>query len=235
MLHIQDSHLTEEVSRTPQHGPLAIFGDVLSWLPIGGKQRDVATVKKHNDGVILFGFVPGSAKAIETRHRTEGASLTPQVAQPRQVQRSRNSFGLPQTTNLKHEVAVPGGQQLARLQHEGAMPGDRRAPHAGVSKEELGRATWTFLHTLAAQFPEKPTRSQQKDVKTMVMIPLLEHMPSSFDICVHFSELHVMHTLNNCPKMVQYVIIIVYIIIIIIVITNVISITFHSPWGPDRP
>ncbi|XP_022869275.1 FAD-linked sulfhydryl oxidase ERV1 isoform X2 [Olea europaea var. sylvestris] len=36
-----------------------------------------------------------------------------------------------------------------------------------VTKEELGRATWTFLHTLAAQYPDKPTRQQKKDVKAL--------------------------------------------------------------------
>ncbi|KAK1359007.1 Sulfhydryl oxidase [Heracleum sosnowskyi] len=39
-----------------------------------------------------------------------------------------------------------------------------------VSKEDLGRATWTFLHTLAAQFPDKPTRQQKKDVKELMAI-----------------------------------------------------------------
>ncbi len=39
------------------------------------------------------------------------------------------------------------------------LPGDR---------EELGRATWTLLHTLAAQFPDKPSRQQQKDARTLV-------------------------------------------------------------------
>ncbi|KAL7249252.1 hypothetical protein ACSBR1_011412 [Camellia fascicularis] len=36
-----------------------------------------------------------------------------------------------------------------------------------VTKEELGRATWTFLHTLAAQYPDNPTRQQRKDVKEL--------------------------------------------------------------------
>ncbi|KAL8097258.1 FAD-linked sulfhydryl oxidase ERV1 [Apium graveolens] len=39
-----------------------------------------------------------------------------------------------------------------------------------ASKEELGRATWTFLHTLGAQFPDKPTRQQKKDVKELMAI-----------------------------------------------------------------
>lgn len=42
-----------------------------------------------------------------------------------------------------------------------------RKGHAS-GKEELGRATWTFLHTLAAQYPVHPTRSQERDVKNMV-------------------------------------------------------------------
>ena len=37
-----------------------------------------------------------------------------------------------------------------------------------VSREEVGRATWTFLHTLAAQYPERPTRQQQRDVRNLV-------------------------------------------------------------------
>lgn len=40
-----------------------------------------------------------------------------------------------------------------------------------VSREEVGRATWTFLHTLAAQYPEHPTRQQQKDAKNLVGAP----------------------------------------------------------------
>ncbi|KAL1812042.1 hypothetical protein ACET3Z_022107 [Daucus carota] len=39
-----------------------------------------------------------------------------------------------------------------------------------ASKEELGRATWTFLHTLGAQFPDKPSRQQKKDVKELMAI-----------------------------------------------------------------
>lgn len=41
-------------------------------------------------------------------------------------------------------------------------------PAAIISKEELGRATWIFLHTLAVQYPKSPTKQQQKDVKSLV-------------------------------------------------------------------
>lgn len=42
------------------------------------------------------------------------------------------------------------------------------AGSSAVTREEVGRATWTFLHTLAAQYPEKPTRQQRRDAKNLV-------------------------------------------------------------------
>ncbi|GMN37857.1 hypothetical protein TIFTF001_007152 [Ficus carica] len=48
---------------------------------------------------------------------------------------------------------------------------DMKEKSAGpVLKEELGRASWTFLHTLAARYPDKPTRQQKKDVKELMAI-----------------------------------------------------------------
>lgn len=37
-----------------------------------------------------------------------------------------------------------------------------------ITKEELGRATWTLLHGIAAQYPDHPSRQQKKDVKQLV-------------------------------------------------------------------
>ena len=36
--------------------------------------------------------------------------------------------------------------------------------------QELGRATWTYLHSVAAYYPEKPTRKQQKDMQSFLRI-----------------------------------------------------------------
>ncbi|XP_050210603.1 FAD-linked sulfhydryl oxidase ERV1 [Mercurialis annua] len=57
---------------------------------------------------------------------------------------------------------------------------------APVTKEELGRATWTFLHTLAAQYPENPTRQQKKDVKELMGI--LSRMYPCKECADHFKE-----------------------------------------------
>ncbi|EOA38525.1 hypothetical protein CARUB_v10010320mg, partial [Capsella rubella] len=56
-----------------------------------------------------------------------------------------------------------------------------------VTKEDLGRATWTFLHTLAAQYPEKPSRQQKKDVKELMSI--LSRMYPCRECADHFKEI----------------------------------------------
>ncbi|KAA3463529.1 FAD-linked sulfhydryl oxidase ERV1-like protein [Gossypium australe] len=61
-----------------------------------------------------------------------------------------------------------------------------KKPAAPVTKEELGRATWTFLHTLAAQYPENPTRQQKKDVKELMSI--LSRMYPCQECADHFKE-----------------------------------------------
>ncbi|KAJ8568345.1 hypothetical protein K7X08_027878 [Anisodus acutangulus] len=55
-----------------------------------------------------------------------------------------------------------------------------------VTKEELGRATWTFLHTLGAQYPDKPTRQQRKDVKELMAI--LSRIYPCNECADHFKE-----------------------------------------------
>jgi hypothetical protein len=37
-----------------------------------------------------------------------------------------------------------------------------------VRKAELGRATWTLLHMMAAQYPERPSRQQQRDAAAFI-------------------------------------------------------------------
>ena len=40
--------------------------------------------------------------------------------------------------------------------------------HCPLDKDELGRNTWGFLHTMAANYPERPSTEQQSLMKTFV-------------------------------------------------------------------
>jgi FAD-linked sulfhydryl oxidase len=70
------------------------------------------------------------------------------------------------------------------------LSGGRRgaaAPPKPMTREELGRATWVFLHTLAAQFPERPSRQQQRDARAL--IDSLTRIYPCADCARHFAEI----------------------------------------------
>jgi FAD-linked sulfhydryl oxidase len=58
----------------------------------------------------------------------------------------------------------------------------RRAAHCPPDVESLGRATWTFLHTTAAYYPESPSLTQRAH-----MLQLLHSLPKLYP-CSHCAE-----------------------------------------------
>ncbi|CCM04173.1 uncharacterized protein FIBRA_06335 [Fibroporia radiculosa] len=56
---------------------------------------------------------------------------------------------------------------------------DIRPEHCPPDVEQLGRATWTFLHTTAAYYPERPTPNQRAN-----MLSLLRSLPVLYP-CSH--------------------------------------------------
>ena len=56
-----------------------------------------------------------------------------------------------------------------------------------TTKEDLGRATWTFLHTFAAQYPDEPTRRQERDAREL--IGLMTRAYPCAECAAHFEEI----------------------------------------------
>ncbi|KAM3532753.1 hypothetical protein MY4038_003930 [Beauveria bassiana] len=54
-------------------------------------------------------------------------------------------------------------------------------------KAELGRATWRFLHTMAARFPDKPTKDEQTAFKSF--IELFARLYPCGDCAQHFRRI----------------------------------------------
>ncbi|XP_010252829.1 PREDICTED: FAD-linked sulfhydryl oxidase ERV1 isoform X1 [Nelumbo nucifera] len=69
-----------------------------------------------------------------------------------------------------------------------------------LTKEELGRATWTLLHMVAAQYPDHPTKQQKRDVKELMAI--LSRIYPCRDCADHFKEVlrqnHKLSSHNGC-------------------------------------
>ncbi|KAG1342063.1 putative FAD-linked sulfhydryl oxidase ERV1 [Cocos nucifera] len=55
-----------------------------------------------------------------------------------------------------------------------------------LTKEDIGRATWTLLHSIAAQFPDQPTRQQKRDAKELMAI--ISRLYPCKECADHFKE-----------------------------------------------
>ena len=70
-------------------------------------------------------------------------------------------------------------------------PKDARHAQPGgntvVSREDVGRATWLFLHTLAAQYPERPTAQQKRDARELMHV--LSRLYPCAECARHFKQI----------------------------------------------
>lgn len=74
-----------------------------------------------------------------------------------------------------------------------------------VTREELGRCTWTLLHTLAAQYPENPTRAQKQSARNL--INSLTTVYPCKECAKHFKEVirHSPPQVNSSYELAQWV------------------------------
>ncbi|KAJ6985189.1 hypothetical protein D5086_018251 [Populus alba] len=116
--------------------------------------------------------------------QTHLANFTGQPQNPSSSTSKNTIFSLsPPSSHLSSKI-YPANTDTSSVQPKDVPNKGKSA--APVTKEELGRATWTFLHTLAAQYPEHPTRQQKKDVKELMAI--LSRMYPCQECADHFKE-----------------------------------------------
>lgn len=63
-----------------------------------------------------------------------------------------------------------------------------------LDKEELGRYTWAFLHTMAAYYPDNPKEGEQKDMEQFIQLF------SKFYPCTQCTEDLKIELENNPPR-----------------------------------
>jgi FAD-linked sulfhydryl oxidase len=93
---------------------------------------------------------------------------------PCKVCNSFKSWSKAQRSDSKKSSGTPVGAGLATAASASAASATSR-DHCPADVEQLGRATWTFLHTTAAYYPESPNKLQQSH-----MLSLLRALPSLY-------------------------------------------------------
>ncbi|KAF3167173.1 hypothetical protein EYR41_011909 [Orbilia oligospora] len=71
-------------------------------------------------------------------------------------------------TNLSRMLTSGKGKASPLAAAIGPPPVDRSDCPPDV--EQLGRSTWTFLHSITATYPEEPSQSQKSDMQTFLSI-----------------------------------------------------------------
>ena len=99
--------------------------------------------------------------------------------------RNWRPYAKAQRGNAAKQAFPPFAALAAATQASESTPSSRIPDDCPPDVEQLGRATWTFLHTAAAYYPDKPSVSQRAH-----MLNMLHSLPSLYPCSHCASHLH---------------------------------------------
>jgi len=100
------------------------------------------------------------AQGMYNKPKTHNAYGRPIQGSTDKLTNASNSAGFSKATT--EVIAAPGAKVRNKGKNEDSYHG------CPVYREELGRRTWTLLHTTAAYVPENPTKLQQEQMKQFI-------------------------------------------------------------------
>jgi mitochondrial FAD-linked sulfhydryl oxidase len=104
-------------------------------------------------------LLPFQADAEESAQNGKGKRLPSGVVLDKDGKPCKTCTAFRDLLNLPSKRPTPSIQSRQQIQQPAHCPPD---------VEVLGRATWTFLHTLAANYPEKPSVQQQSEMSGFI-------------------------------------------------------------------
>lgn len=107
-------------------------------------------------------LLPIQADSVENNPPSDKGKK-PSTPLPSGIILDKNGKPCKTCTAFRDLISFPTKRPKSSFQKEIQQPS-----HCPPDVEVLGRATWTFLHTLAANFPENPTIQQQKDISSFM-------------------------------------------------------------------